>query len=503
MAGYEDKNTSVGIQVCDKSVSFELNGEVSLPDYLGEVSRLLWVRPTILPPTKFINGDNAEFSGRVSYAVLYAGADGKLYSTSFEDTYGFSVQLQAPGEAMLSAHVVPDVVVGRVAAPRRLTVHCRAHAHVNGYGTRDLGVSLPGDADEICRLGELQESGVFLCATGDAVELYDEFDADDTRVISARAEVFLPEVSAIGDGVRCKGEVIATLLCCKADGEREDAQPSLPYTVVRRLPLSCEVPLEVSLGDQEARATAVIGEVRAVAEGGRLTVAVRVIPQVEVTCKTTAYYTGDLFMPGMSTVCSYKEERVWLPHLCANKNFSVSATLSPKEMGLSCAATVIDVCAEAEVREKTAGRGQTVLSGELHCHVLYHCEGEYGVAGTDVPFRVVAEGEPDALSVYGCVPVCRIQQDGERMRLDAELQLAMRGSSFATVRAVEGADFSPRETCRRADLELCYPKPGSSLWEIAKQYATSPERIAASNGISDENMGDEASLSGVRYLMIP
>lgn len=498
MAGYEDKNTSVGVQVCDKTVSFELNGEISLPDYLGEVSRLLWVRPTILPPTKFLNGDNAEFSGRVSYRALYAGADGKLYSATLEDTYSFSADTHTPNVSLLSARVVPDVVVGRVASPRRLTVRCRAHAHVVGYRECDLDVSGIRASEALCRLGELQESGTFLSAAGEAVELYDEFDAEDMRVISARAEVFLPEVSTFGEGVRCKGETIVTLLCCKASEEE-----GVPYTVVRRLPFACEVPLEIYPGACEACATAVASEARAVAEEGKITVAVRVLPQVELTCKTTAYYTKDLFAPGMNTECFYREERVFVPKLCTNKNFSLSAALSKAELGMPAVATVIDACAEAQVREESQEGGQTVLSGELHCHVLYRAENEYGVAQMDVPFRTALPGEMEAVCAFGSVPVCRIEEEGERVRLSAEVLLALRGSSFALVRAVDRAEFTPREAGGRADLELCYPAAGSSLWEVAKQYATSPESIAASNGISDENMGDAASLLGVRYVMIP
>lgn len=498
MAGYEDKNTIVGVQTCDKTASFELNGEISLPDYLGEVSRLLWVRPTILPPTRFLNGESAELSGRVSYSALYAGADGKLYSTTLEDTYSFSVEAHAPSSTFLSVQVVPDVVVGRVASPRKLAVRCRAHAHVVGYGECDLAVPSVGEKQELCRLGELQESGAFLSVTGEAVELYDELEAQQMRVICARAEVFLPEVSAYGSGVRGKGEAIVTLLCCK-EGEEE----GVPYTVVRRLPLAFEVPLELGHGECEASATAVVSEVRAVAEGGKATVAVRVLPQIELVCKTAAYYTKDLFAPGMNTECSYKEERVFVPKLCANKNFSVSALLPREKWGIPALATVIDACAEAQVRERSVGNGQTVISGELHCHVLYRFENEYGVAGVDVPFRTVLAGEMDALCAVGSVPVCRIEEEGDRMRLAAEVQLALRGSSFASVRAVEGVELSPREREVRADLELCYPAVGTSLWEVAKQYAASPESIAASNGISAENMGDADSLLGVNYLMIP
>lgn len=495
MAGYEDKNTIVGVQTCDKTVSLELNGEISLPDYLGEVSRLLWVRPTILPPAKFLNGESAELSGRVCYQALYAGADGKLYSAALEDAYSFSVEAHTSNASLLSVQVVPDVVIGRVASPRKLTVRCRAHAHVEGYGECDL--SVPSVGEQTCRLGELQESGTFLSVGGDEVELYDELDAQDMRVISSRGEVFLPEVSTFGGGVRSKGEVMVTLLCDKAD------EQECPFVVVRRLPLQFEVPLELSGEVCEASATAVVCETRAVTEEEKITLAVRVLPRVELTCKTTACYTRDLFVPSSNTECSFKDTRVFVPKICTNKNFSVSAALSKGELGVPSAAAVIDACAEAQVLEKSCVNGNTLISGELHCHVLYRFENEYGVAGADVPFRTTLSGETEALLAVGSVPVCRIEEEGERVRLNAEVLLALRGSAFASVKSVESARVTARETGGRADLELCYPAHGSSLWEIAKQYATSPESIAAANGISDENMGEAASLSGVRYLMIP
>ncbi|MBO7341796.1 MAG: hypothetical protein J6U87_03845, partial [Clostridia bacterium] len=58
----DEKNVGIGVKVTDKTVSFELNTELSLPDYLGEISRLLWVRPVVSAPSRFLSGGNAEFS---------------------------------------------------------------------------------------------------------------------------------------------------------------------------------------------------------------------------------------------------------------------------------------------------------------------------------------------------------------------------------------------------------------------------------------------------------
>ena len=510
MERYEDKNTRVGAEVSDKTLSFELNGEISLPDYLGEVSRLLWVRPTVLPPAKFLNGQNAEFSGRVCYQALYADPGGALFSVTGEDTYSFSVPTEAESTSMLTAQVVPDAVVGRVAAPRRITVRCRLHAHVCGYAEKNIGTVLPAEIEgRVCRLGAPQQSGRFLAAVGDAVELYDEIDidtAEPVRVIAARGEVFLPEVTAVADAVSCRGEVIVTLLCCRTgaeSGENGEGEHQAPYTITRRLPLACEVPLDEVSSGCEVRAMATVSEVRAVAEEGKITVAVRAVPQVEAACLQLAYYTKDLFMPDMQAECRYTEARVWQPRGASNRHFSVLGSFTPAELGMPSQASIVDACAEAEVRERSTNGKSTLLVGEVHCHILYQHGKEYGVCEGAVPFRAESTGDFETLSTTSNVPLCHVQYEGERVRIEGEVVIAMRASSFTTVAPVSEARFLEGGSSRGCDLELCYPTAGDTLWSVAKRYAVSPERIAAQNGISDEDLEDATLLSSVHYLMIP
>ncbi len=508
----DEKSACIEAQVTDKDVSFELKSELSLPDYLGEVSRLLWVRPNVLPPTRFLGGGNAEFSGRICYDALYAGADGKLYRADAEEPYAFSVPTAVTRADMLTVTILPDVMVGRVAAPRKLSLRCRLHAHVCGYEEKSIETVLPPETDEnTCRLGDMAECGRIVPRAGDAVELFDEIDVggeDEVRVISSRAEVFLPDVAARSGAVCCRGEVIVTLLCCKdgsADNTEgaEEGKAGTPYAMVRRLPLSCEIPIEEMTTEYAARAFATVEEVRAIKDGGKLSLAVRVLPLVEAVAVEPVAYTKDLFMPGFDTKCRRSEEKIWVPEICGNKNFSISGTFSGAQLGIPTGAAVIDAVGEAEVKEKSTDGKQIVLTGEIHCHVLWCLGDEFGVGDATLPFRVSTEGRFDALSVITTVPILRVQAERDQLRADAELLLAMRGVRFATVTPVCEASFTAREEKRTADLLLCYPTPGESLWEISRRFAVSPREIAAANGIDTDDMASPQSLSGVKYLMIP
>ena len=66
--------------LCERTVTTELSNDYTLPDYQPEIRRILKVIPSILPPAKYIGGNNAEFNGTIDYNMLYVGADGGIYS---------------------------------------------------------------------------------------------------------------------------------------------------------------------------------------------------------------------------------------------------------------------------------------------------------------------------------------------------------------------------------------------------------------------------------------
>ena len=146
-----------------------------------------------------------------------------------------------------------------------------------------------------------------------------------------------------------------------------------------------------------------------------------------------------------------------------------------------------------------------MLTGEVHCHVLYRREGEYAVAEMAVPFRVAVEGASDDRSVDCRVPVCRVSlaRDGSALRMDAEIELSARCCRQKPARVLHEASFAATPPVPRADLEVCYPADSDTLWEVGKRYGVSPDALAVANGISSDAPGTADSLVGVRYLLIP
>ena len=74
----------------------ELVSELSLPDYLPDVSRLLRTSASIGGESCFVGNGSAEYDGEISYTVIYATSDGRIKSVSL--TSGFSGSSSIPDD---------------------------------------------------------------------------------------------------------------------------------------------------------------------------------------------------------------------------------------------------------------------------------------------------------------------------------------------------------------------------------------------------------------------
>ena len=503
----EEQNSRVQLVLTDKAQPVELTAEITLPDYRSEISRLLWVRPVLLPPARFVGGGKVDLSGPVRYQILYVGPDGVLYGAESEEGYAFSVPME-PREGMdsgegaeLSVDIRPDAVVSRVTGPRKLSVRCRALVRLQGYADKLLTPKMQG-AGEPYRLCEAVENG--RVTVGDTVyfDLADsvETDADmgEIRVIGANGTVFLPDAVAAEGCVRCRGEAVISVLAC-ADGDAA----GVPFVLTRRIPFERELPVAGAAPDCRARVMGTVGEVRTTVEEGRIALEADVSLRAELQGEDTAVICRDAYLQGHSAACKMSEVPLWRAGPCGNRHFSVSGERLASEMGVPADAEVLYSVADAEAGERESKEGRTVISGQLRCHTLYRREGEYAVAEMAVPFRTVWEEDSDGMELCCTVSDCRVRLSGESLRADAELQICARGYTHAPARVLSEVSFTPADPAPRADMEICYPAPGESLWEVGKRYGVSPDSLAQANGLGADAPGETDSLADVKYLLIP
>ena len=510
----EEQNGRVQLEFMNKTQPMEWTAEITLPDYRSEISRLLWVRPTVMHPSRFVGGGKADFSGPVRYDILYTGPDGALYSAEAEEGYSFSVPLdslsdfEARAGVQVCARPKIDAVISRVTGPRKLSVRCRMHADVRGYAVKDLTPRVKGegkDESAIHRLCDAVENGRLYADGAEQFEVNDGFMPEsgqgDLRLIASHGEVLLPDASAADGCVRCRGEAVITLLFCREGGEEAGTQ--CPFTVVRRIPFEREVLMDGVTPDCRALAEGKMGEIRATVDESGVSLAAQVVLAAEAQNEESVLICRDMYLPGYHAECRFGEERLWSSAFCGNRNFSISGEQSAADLGMPADAEVIDAMADAEIKDKSAEGNRAILGGEMHCRVLYRHKGEYGVAEMSVPFRTVLEDCGEDMTGACCVPVCRVSLTRDQLRADAEVQMMARTENHRTVRVLEEVTFTPLEPMERADFEICYPGEQDTLWEVGKRYGVSPAELAEANGLPYDMPGSPEVLTDIPYLLIP
>ena len=111
--------------VNDTVSSCEVSEEFTLPDYVPEIRKMLTVKSSALPESKYLSDKNGasvlDYSGTVTYLIIYADDEGNLCSTPLSSQYESSALLNGHPDIVFIDTTVDNTSL-RVNAPRKLTI---------------------------------------------------------------------------------------------------------------------------------------------------------------------------------------------------------------------------------------------------------------------------------------------------------------------------------------------------------------------------------------------
>ena len=507
-----------------RTMTTDLATEFILPDYQPEIKRLLRVRAVPLAVDQYLGGSAAEFSGAVEFQALYAAEDASLWCVTKREDYRLSCPFDANGEFDLSEGLVCDVktdvegISGRVLAPRKLTARCRVCTAVKLFADKPLA-ELPEDVERL--EGTMTTSRVRI-GKSEPFTLTDEIPLDPNappvRVISASGEVFPAEVLAGADLVSCRGDILLSLLTVpeqitpSLDDAGDCLPAALPVTEVRRkVPFAVEIPMDGVTPACAANAWGNCTELAVTVEENRILCDVTAVICARAVCREEIPFTRDAYSTAALTEPVYGTLSAVRPLACKNGNCSLSTTKDLAELGIKPDARVIDSTAEITTESPELARGNYVLPGVLHFHVLLqNADGDCSTADFDLPFRFEAPADGDTLPTANnsvLLPVSvKATVDGSRLQAAAELAVALALSATEPVRTLTALRSGDPVPAPAADLTVCYPAPDDTLWSVAARYHTPVSTLLQKNDplITVSALAADApgSLSGIRFLVV-
>ena len=474
-------------------------GEYSLPDYNGDVKKVLFVKSEAYPSGKFVGEDTLEFSGSVGYEVVYVDGENNVTHAEFSTDYEATVRINSEKYVDSDVHTTVSSCNMRLIGPRKFSVKSSLDSEVRISERRTHSVD--GDAfmeydPEIVS----ETANVFTpCfASGDTREFSEQILEIDGAIVD-EVEALLCEVegdvslSETGENsVTVKGSLNVDLLYRDADNVLRNATKEIPYFEDLMID-------DVSgFGSLDARVE-VINKKFSVAptdSGVALTVSLSVAPKVYARKNTAVELVSDAYLKERGTENEYVDFN-YTEHICmanAEDKFTLKQPLS--ELEIDSVSDVFSLSAVIKVDNCEIDADMAKINGEIRFNGIA-CQVSDSGDKSYLPVRFLAPYEQNvnlSCQKHGNMRVncSSYVSDVKAELVDNTLEISYVVIADVTVNSDKrqrciGASYATDEEYTRDDsvVTVYYPDASETLFGIAKKFHTSVSAIAECNSLSE------------------
>ena len=498
-------------------ISAESGADYTLPDYLGDVRKILFTECVAKESGHFSDESGDEFSGIVVYDIVYLDAEGKPTRASFTSDYELRLKGDEAREAAICSPAVSSYSI-RLNGPRRISARASVGASVKCVCSDEI-VQMGTAFDEGERLQRKEILLNMRCARAsekverefaEKVEWIEGAVADEVEVIYSTADALVHKAVAEEDGVKLEGELSISALISNDSAPLYLAQKTVPFEVVvpmeldgcdmKLLPFAEIVSVTANVNPDEAGAEVVVSAIAEFFAIGEY--------------NTQKKVSEDAFLAYGEVENTYREYRY--SELCdlASVCLCGSADLGLDKLSPEKIRDIPYLSATAKVENAEARDGEVVLSGELRAvGVASIIDEAGGISYTGLKFSL-----PFEETVKACVPQgdnVRIEHaasvngisalvDTDTAKISYKLSLNLVGSQARSARVLSSSEASQTDVREKEmSVTVYYPTDEDTLFGVAKKFRVPLGKIAAANDISSSaSAGDDTSLCGVSRLFI-
>ncbi len=492
--------------------------EYILPDYLGDVKKLVLSSARAVPSGQFDGDAEVECAGIVSYDIVYLDSENKLSAASFSSDYDFGFRKNS--ESYVDAFVTSQAANFsiRLTGPRRIIAKATVESDVCLMESFEPTVSGSAfsEREALEKISKTIKVETALKGEGLEREYAEEIaslegvSADEIEIITSNAYVRITESIPVAGGVNIKGELIVGAIIRTPD--------TSVFAIRREIPFDETVSINGADVDMSAMSDAVVTSLSLgvnESENASELVANVIMELNAITFDNeNVEIVSDAYLKTKDTSAEY-ENLEFVSHIAAEtKSGSVSLKIP-----LSSLET-------ANLKE--------ILALNHDFKALSLEKGENGIRFCgDVAFSGVAceisEDERGNISNFKftspvCIDVntsCQIDEkssifakilpagaeweiDGENLNVKLFYSVSfcigeMGEESYLSVCQVVGdAEYKKSLT----SISVYYPDEDETLFEIAKKFHSSVKDIAADNMISEPTALGMPVKAGFKKLII-
>ena len=480
---------------CDNSC------EYLLPDYLGDIKRVLHGGARVVKSGSFAGDGSLEVSGSVIYDLIYLDTENNLCEVSCSSDYDTNILLNMDGYVDSSVESLLTGTNYRATGPRKLNFKSRILHRVEcEYSECDECEGVEGaECDEVSVMS-------FSALYGGKTELeYNETvgeieaSEDEVRVISSFGNVRITETESVEGGVVVRGEYIVGAIIST------DGQPA--FVITRSIPFEEKVSIDGADENMSAQADGQISSLNIslgnTGTKGEVNVSftsdlyATVGMNKERRIVKDAYYKSVGSVAEYSTVCT--SELVTM----GEREETVRVTLPREELDAAEIRELLRVTAEPLRVQSTLTDKGLKISGDLSfsgvaCEINEDGERAYTPMkfnkemllelpfGMDLPSGARADVSVSVSDVESTV-------SADELVFDVKMLLKYRVFMDTSMQSVKKLTKSGEELKSDPSVyTVYYPDKGESLFAVAKKFNTTRARLAADNALSEQTLSGES-----------
>lgn len=498
----------------------ESSADYSLPDYLGDVRKILFTEASLRPSGRFAGGDEVEFSGVVVYNVIYLDSENNLSSVEFTSDYDYSVKCSGESyKDSLSDTRVSNYAI-RLVGPRKISakaslvgsVRLSENSTVSVSGTAFEGESSPEVNSKSVSIRSSHISSVVEREYAEQVASLEGAIADEVSVIYTFAEAIADSVIPEGDSAVIKGKLRMSAIV-----KNEDQPPvSVEKTVAFEESLDFEGISSGMILSPRLTVTSIKASVNPCESGCEIVMN----GIVELCAVGEQNERVDLLLDAYSknspTENSYEDFNYLTLLDSATVKGTHNGELDRSEIESDSLREIIIMTATPKVERVECCDGEVNIFGEIRYSGIASDMNEDVISYVSIKFSspFVANVNIDCQTSENIVIDARVCAYGASASLDAnKIYASCTLESSVTVceerkeKILSSSQIKEGESYKSsgAKITVYYPSSDDTLFSVAKRFHTSSLKVARDNDISESvfaSSNPEGKLTGVKKLII-
>ncbi len=486
----------------------ELATEYTLPDYLPDIVKLLRVSASASSPAKYINGDSAEYDGSVIYNVTYATGEGEIKNARIKEDFSGVIQFTGAENAdICDIRSVAENAVCRLGSPRKLTLKCKAETSLTLFAKAATVPTLGGKlSPEAERTVQYKKEAVDFCGEARAEEKNVPVSEDIEigvgfpEIAEVVSITLTPDIENIkyDDGMISYSGCIRANIIYEASEMRDDGTKKY-VGVTRDIAVSGQAETKSGLIDPVIAYDMDIKDLSFRPQTDDMGVSRVIEADFDYSVFFKIYHRESCMITTDMYSLSYENanESVTLPYRkiggakTFNFSFNESAPVDEKEFS-----EVVTSYATANITDITKKDNRAEITGSIDLlAILGNGVGSYIGKNAVMPFKAETDcrdmSDTFDYEARAVVNDLNVRVGDDKIYADAEVSVSFvtfEKGSAEMIKASSILTDRPVFAVTNADIVLYYPSRGDTLWNIAKKYNTTVERIQNANGIAGSEL---------------